>query len=99
MNEESNGELYRRPLTIKIPNSTRFSVKGKIINQKYTPCGLNPVQYQYEKHSEISKCKILNEQSKDTRECVEPNTVCRNFRCKPGDAKYTGSNKELEASS
>ncbi|GBM09874.1 hypothetical protein AVEN_241202-1 [Araneus ventricosus] len=28
MNEQSNGELYRRPLTIKIPNYTRFSVKG-----------------------------------------------------------------------
>ncbi|GBN06633.1 hypothetical protein AVEN_215807-1 [Araneus ventricosus] len=80
MNENLNDELFRSPLAIEYPKSTKCSVKGKIINQEYTLCGLNPVQPQYKKNFEkIKRQKVLNENPKDTRVCKIIYPLRRNY--------------------
>ncbi|GBN22825.1 hypothetical protein AVEN_127772-1 [Araneus ventricosus] len=80
MNENLNDELFRSPLAIEVLKWATFSVKGKIINQEYTLCGLNPVQPQYKKHFEkIKRQKILNENPKDTRVCKIIYPLYRNY--------------------
>ncbi|GBM11752.1 hypothetical protein AVEN_22896-1 [Araneus ventricosus] len=80
MNKNSNDELFRRPLAIGVLKWTKFSVKGKIINQKDTLCGLNSVQPQNEKHFEKSRGKkILNKNPKETRVCKIIYPLCRNY--------------------
>ncbi|GBO36042.1 hypothetical protein AVEN_272077-1 [Araneus ventricosus] len=80
MNENLNDEHFRSPLPIEVLKWTEFSVKGKIINQEYILCGLNPVQPQYKKHFEkIKRQKMLNENSKDTRACKIIYPLCRNY--------------------
>ncbi|GBL65030.1 hypothetical protein AVEN_102086-1 [Araneus ventricosus] len=98
MNENLNDELFRNPLAIEVIKLTTFSVKGKIINQKYTLCGLNPVQPQYKKHFEkIRRQRILNENPKDTRLCKIIYPLCRNHDEDKRRQTYKdkGSNKFL----
>ncbi|GBM92777.1 hypothetical protein AVEN_196239-1 [Araneus ventricosus] len=80
MNKNANDELFRRPLAIGVPKWTKFSVKGKIINQKDTLCGLNSVQLENEKHFEKNKRqKILNKNPKETRVGKIIYPLCRNY--------------------
>ncbi|GBM73307.1 hypothetical protein AVEN_144686-1 [Araneus ventricosus] len=83
MDENSNDELFQSPLAIEVLKWTKFSVKGKIINQKYTLCGLNSVQPQYKKHFLLKKTKkqikSLMKNPKDTRECKIIYPLCRKW--------------------